>query len=100
LSDPLTSETFARDARLIARRHVVMVNQIADSGDRPLFSGALPESEAEVQSRLAGHLQWAKLRELAKSLSHIGVHMQLLKPEQAAADLIAQYLTIKQRQLL
>jgi uncharacterized protein (DUF58 family) len=100
LSDPLLSETFARDAAFVARRHIVMVNQIADAGDRPLFTGALPSSDTEVQSRLAGHLQWAKLRELGKGLSHIGIHMQLLKPEQASADLITQYMSIKQRQLL
>jgi uncharacterized protein (DUF58 family) len=100
LSDPLLAETFSRDAVTVTRRHVVMVDQIADAGDRPLFSGALPESESDVQARLAGHLQWAKLRELERSLRHIGVRMQLLKPEMASAELIGQYRTIKQRQLL
>jgi len=100
LSDPLLAETFSRDAVTVTRRHVVMVDQIADAGDRPLFSGALPESESDVQARLAGHLQWAKLRELERSLRHIGVRMQLLKPEMASAELIGQYRTVKQRQLL
>jgi uncharacterized protein (DUF58 family) len=100
LSDPLLAETFSRDAVAVTRRHVVMVDQIADAGDRPLFSGILPESEADVQTRLAGHLQWAKLRELERSLRHIGVRMQLLKPEVASAELLGQYRTIKQRQLL
>jgi uncharacterized protein (DUF58 family) len=100
LSDPLLAETFLRDASLIARRHVLMVDQIADAGDRPLFSGPLPESEADVQSRLAGHLQWAKLRELERALSHLGIHMQLLNSGAASSELISQYMNVKQRQLL
>jgi uncharacterized protein (DUF58 family) len=100
LSDPLLAETFLRDAALIARRHVVMVNQIADAADRPLFSGSLPADDSEIQSRLAGHLQWAKLRELERALSHLGIHMQLLKAEAVGGELVSQYLTIKQRQLL
>jgi uncharacterized protein (DUF58 family) len=100
LSDPLLAETFLRDARMVAHRHVVMVNQIADAGDRPLFTGALPGNELEVQSRLAGHLQWAKLRELERALSHNGIRMRLLKPEQASTEMIGQYMDIKRRQLL
>jgi len=100
LSDPLLAETFSRDAVTVTRRHVVMVDQIADADDRPLFSGALPESESDVRARLAGHLQWARLRELERNLLHIGVRMQLLKPEMASTELIGQYRTIKQRQLL
>jgi uncharacterized protein (DUF58 family) len=100
LSDPLLAETFLRDAVIVTRRHIVMVDQIADAGDRRLFNGVLPVSEGDVQTRLAGHLQWAKLRELEKSLGHIGVQMQLLKPERASVELIGQYKTIKQRQLL
>ena len=100
LSDPLLSETFARDASFIARRHIVVVNQIADAGDRPLFTGMLPETDSDVQNRLAGHLQWTKLRELEKSLSRIGVRMHLLKPDQTSTELLGQYMTIKQRQLL
>lgn len=100
LSDPLLAETFLRDAALVARRHLVMVNQIADAGDRPLFTGSLPETEPDIQNRLAGHLQWAKLRELERALSHTGVRMQLLKPERASAELISQYMDIKRRQLI
>jgi uncharacterized protein (DUF58 family) len=100
LSDPLLAETFLRDAVIVTRRHIVMVDQIADAGDRPLFTGAPPETERDVETRLAGHLQWAKLRELERSLSHIGVHMQLLRPELTSAELINQYMLVKQRQLL
>lgn len=100
LSDPLLAETFSNDARFIARRHVTVVNQIADRADRPLFTGPQPASEPEVRDRLAGHLQWAKLRELEKALGHIGIRMHLLKPDRASSDLIGQYLDIKQRQLL
>jgi uncharacterized protein (DUF58 family) len=100
LSDPLLAENFSRNSGLVARRHVVLVNQIADAGDRPLFTGVLPESVADVQTRLAGHLQWARLRELAKTLSHTGVHMTLLRPDQTSSELISQYMTVKQRQLL
>ncbi len=100
LSDPLLAETFLRDISIVKRRHLAIVDQVADAEDRQLFTGPLPETERDVQSRLAGHLQWAKLRELEKALGHIGVHMQLLRPDQTSAELINQYMSVKQRQLL
>lgn len=100
LSDPILSETFLRDAPLLARKHVLMVNQFSDEESRPLFSGAEPSNLQEMSERLAGHLQWAKLQDLQSNLRRKGIIMHYLKSGSASTDLIGQYLQVKQKQLL
>ena len=49
---------------------------------------------------LGGHLLWHDLRELGKVLQRRGVQFSLLENERLSAQLISQYLSVKQRQLL
>jgi len=100
LADPLLAETFLRDVHLVSRRHIVLVNRLSDHGVRPLFSGQLPENQDEISARLAGHLQWATLKDLERSLGRLGVGMSLLTPGSVGLDLVAQYNNVKRRQAL
>ena len=50
--------------------------------------------------QLGGHLHWQKLRELQKVLQRRGVQFSLLNNERLSAELVSQYLSVKQRQLL
>ncbi len=100
LNDPMLSEAFERDAQLLARKHLMIVNQIEDGESRPLFSGAMPASLEEIDERLAGHLQWVKLQDLQRSLRRKGIGMRYLKQGSASADLVGQYLEAKQKQVL
>ncbi len=100
LSDSMLAEAFGRDAQLLARKHLVIVHQLEDEESRPLFSGAVPENVEEIDGRLAGHLQWAKLQNLGRNLRRIGIGMHFLKPGSASADLVGHYLEAKQRQAL
>lgn len=105
LDDPLLAETFARNAERLARQHVVLVGMPRPAGVRPLFSPASADAgnaatDADLPAELAGHLQWRRLRELEKELQRHGVRFSLLEQDRLVLQLVAQYLAIKQRQLL
>ena len=100
LSDPMLAEAFLRDAPLLARKHVLVVNQLEDKESRLLFTGVMPSNVEEMDERLAGHLQWVKLQDLKQNLHRKGIRMQYLKPGSASTDLVGQYLEIKQKQVL
>ena len=100
LADPMLAEAFLRDVHLLSRRHVVLVNRLSDREVRPLFSGQLPGNQEEISGRLAGHLQWAALKDLERKLGHLGVGTSLLTPGSAGLDLIRQYNDVKRRQAI
>ena len=100
LDDPVLSETFVENINLLSRQHLVMVNMMQPPFARALFTGAAPESVDEIYGRLSGHLLWHDLNELGKKLQRQGVRFSLLQDETMTASLVANYLRIKQRQLL
>lgn len=100
LDDPVLSESFLRNVELIRRQHLVMVNMIAPRNIGPLFSGHEPETVGEVYDKLGGHLRWHDLRETERRLKHLGVAFNLVHNETLAAELVTQYVNVKQRQLL
>ncbi|HVU17994.1 MAG TPA: DUF58 domain-containing protein [Candidatus Didemnitutus sp.] len=99
LSDPLLAEDFTRHVRLIARQHLVLVNQIRVPGVEPVFTRPVA-GEADLYDRLAGHFQWREARDTAARLQPLGVAARLLDHERLASDLVSQYLQVKGRQAL
>ncbi|MET0262482.1 MAG: DUF58 domain-containing protein, partial [Rariglobus sp.] len=100
LSDPVVAEDFSKHLPLLGRQHLVHVNQLCPPEVAPLFTGAEARSTEEVYRRLAGHLRWTEARALAQRLRPAGVAVQLLRDEAYAAELLTQYLKVKQRQAL
>jgi len=100
LDDPLLAEQFIQSVDLICRHHLVVANVLSPTRVQPVFAGAPAQSLPEVYQRLAGHTFWQRLRETARLLHARHVHMEQLEDERLSADLIRQYMTIKQRQLL
>jgi uncharacterized protein (DUF58 family) len=100
LDDPIIGENFARNAKLLARQHLVCVNLMQPAEMRPLFSGAAPASTDEVYDRLGAHLSWQKLNECGRGLRQEGIQFSLLEPKRFTFELIEQYRSLKQRQLL
>jgi len=100
LDDPVLAESFSRSLELLANRHLVMVNMITPPLVRPVFSGGEVESLEEVYRHLGGHLQWHKLRETQRALHRHGVDLHLASHESLCADMVAQYVSVKQRQAL
>jgi uncharacterized protein (DUF58 family) len=100
LDDPVLAESFVRSADLLSSQHLLLVNMMKPPGADPLFSHAGVASVDDLYLHLGGHLQWQNLRELAKVLQRRGVQFSLLENEKLSVQLVSQYLSIKQRQLL
>ena len=100
LDDPAVAENFVRSIGLIRRQHLVLANMVQPPGVKPLFSNPAVANLDDLYEELGGHLRWQKLRELQKILQRLGVQFSLLKNERLSAELVSQYLSVKQRQLL
>lgn len=100
LDDPAIAESFVRNMDLIRRQHLVLVNMAQPPGVKPLFGNPDVANLDDLYEELGGHLRWQKLRELQKILQRRGVQFSLLNNERLSAELVSQYLSVKQRQLL
>ncbi len=100
LDDPVLAESFVRNMDLIRRQHLVLVNMLQPAGASPLFTNPKVTFPHELYHELGGHLIWHNLRELAKTLQRRGVGFSLLKNDRLSAELVSQYLAVKQRQTL
>jgi uncharacterized protein (DUF58 family) len=100
LEDPIAAEAFFTASRLLTSKHVLLVGTMQDPHARRLFSGDIPTTVDSIHDRLAGHLQWASLKETEKKLQKIGIGMRSLRPQSMGLDLIEEYLDVKQRQIL
>jgi uncharacterized protein (DUF58 family) len=100
LTDPVLAEDFARHGGLLGRQHLVLINQLRAPGVAPLFSTGEVTEDEEIYGRIAGHARWAEAQALARKLKPQGITSTLLEDESMAAQLVSQYLRIKQRQIL
>jgi uncharacterized protein (DUF58 family) len=100
LDDPALAEAFARNIDVICRQHLVLVNMPTPVGAQPLFTDENVGATDDVYRQLSGHIVWHSLRELGKVLQRRGVTFSLLEHESMCAQLVAQYLSVKQRQAL
>lgn len=100
LDDPVLAGNFVRDMELICRQHMILVNMMQRPEIVPMFSGPPVGQLDDLYRRLGGHLQWNDLRELQKKLQRRGIRFSLVENERLGAQLITQYLSVKQRQVL
>ena len=100
LDDPLLAESFTRNASLICRQHLLLVNMIQPPGVRPLFDAPDVVKTDDLYQRLGGHLIREQLLELEKNLARHGVQFNLVANEQLSAEVVTQYLTVRRRQLV
>jgi uncharacterized protein (DUF58 family) len=100
LDDPAIADSFVRNVDLIRRQHLVLVNTIRQAGVRPLFTDSKISTVDDLYQHLGGHLRWHKLRQLEKTLQRRSVRFSLLEHERLSAELVSQYLSVKQRQLI
>jgi len=100
LDDPAVAESFVRNMDLIRRQHLILVNMVQPPGVKPLFTDSRVANLDDLYRELGGHLRWQNLRELQKVLQRRGVQFSLLNNERLSAELVSQYLNVKQRQLL
>ncbi|WP_136079820.1 DUF58 domain-containing protein [Pontiella desulfatans] len=100
LDDAAEAERFKESIPVLSRHHLAIVNMMNPEGASPLFTGEPAGAVAELYGRLGGHIAWRKLHELELHLHNIGVQFNLLDNEHLSADLVTQYMQIKQRQLI
>ncbi|MBI5091030.1 MAG: DUF58 domain-containing protein [Candidatus Hydrogenedentes bacterium] len=100
LDDPVLAESFVRSVELVARQHLVLVSMPTPPGVGPIFSGPDPGTSDALYGQLGGHMQWHTLREVQQVLRRRGVGFELLNNERMCAQLVTQYLSVKQRQAL
>jgi uncharacterized protein (DUF58 family) len=100
LDDPVLAESFVRNIDLVRRQHLIIVNMLQPPGVAPVFSNPHLASMDELYQHLGGHLLWQNLRELEKVLQRRGVRFSLLQNERLSAELVSQYLGLKQRQAI
>ena len=100
LDDPVLAESFIRNMTLLAGQHLVLVNMIKPPGMDPLFTRDDVTAIDDIYRHLGGHLRWHNLRELETVLKRRGIRFSLLENEKLAAQLVTQYLAVKQRQLI
>ncbi len=100
VSEPQLAESFSTAAKLLARQHLVVVASPADRQVRPLFTNEAVDTFDDLYGELAGHLMWKKLAELRARLSAFGIRMNVVAPGRLGLAAAADYLDIKERQLL
>lgn len=100
LDDPALAAGFTEKIDVLARQHLVLVNMLRPPEANPLFSGEQVDSVAQIYRRLGGHLVWHDLREVGKRLQRHGVRLSLVDHASLTPDVVAQYLQVKQRQLI
>ncbi|MEW6267064.1 MAG: DUF58 domain-containing protein [Thermodesulfobacteriota bacterium] len=100
MDDPVLAESFVRNINMVSRRHLVLVNMIRPPGARPLFSSPDVKGTDDLYRNLGGHYLWASLRETERVLKQKRVAFYTLENERLCADLVSQYLGVKQRQAL
>ncbi len=100
LSDPVLAESFARGIDLICRQHLIVVGMVKPELAGPLFQTSEADRLDGVYQKLGAHLLWRHLRELSQSLQRHGVRLLQLSDDQLSAQLVSEYLRVKQRQLL
>jgi uncharacterized protein (DUF58 family) len=100
LDDPILAENFISSLVLVARQHLLLINMMNPGIAKPLFTNPNAASLDDIYQHLGGHLLWHDLRELGKTLQRRGAQFSLLEDERISAQLVSQYLAVKQRQLL
>ncbi|MBM3289438.1 MAG: DUF58 domain-containing protein [Candidatus Hydrogenedentes bacterium] len=100
LDDTVLKGSFVRNIEMVRRQHLCLVGMMTPPGVRPLFTDAHIDAPDDVYRHLAGHLMWHGLREVERVLQRMGVGFFLLDNERMCAEIVTQYTSVKQRQLI
>ncbi|MBI9076897.1 MAG: DUF58 domain-containing protein [Desulfatibacillum sp.] len=100
LDDAVLSSDFVNQMGVVSQRHLMVVNTPKMPGVHPLFTAAEATGMDDLYRSMAGHLLWERTRHLQKELGGKGVNFYELDNEKMCAQLVSQYLRIKQRQLI
>jgi hypothetical protein len=71
------------------------VNTLRPASAHPLFSDSSVTALDDLYTRLGGHLQWQRLRELEKVLRRRGIRFAALDSAILAAELVRQHAEVR-----
>ena len=100
LRDPVFAETFVQSSDMVSRQHLLLVNMIQEAGIQPLFENDEVATHQDMMRQLAGHMVWQGLKEVERELSVTGVTLTVSQEDGLTAEVLSQYMRVKQRQLL
>lgn len=100
LDDPVLAENFLQNVQIVSKKHLVLVNMLRPSTVQPLFSSPSILTVHDLYRSLAGHIAWESIRKTEKALQRRGIGFSLLDNEKMSAQLVSQYLNMKQKQRL
>ena len=97
LSDAAAAAEFEKHVGILASQHYVLVNSIRREGIQAMYQA---DDAKTIADEVAGHLRWDGLRQLKTKLRAAGVEFSILEDEKLSLELVNQYLSVKQRQVL
>ncbi len=100
LDAPGISESFLKSAHIISKQHLCQVCMMKNSSTQPLFESNTVKHSDEIYEHLAGHLAWDDIEKLRGELHKKNVKLSITDNSKFCVELINDYLTIKQRQLI
>jgi len=66
----------------------------------PLYTADPPADRDALYAELGGHLMWARLQEVSRTLERKGVGLSLVDHDRLGVEVVTQYMQIKARQAL
>lgn len=100
LDDPVLADSFIEQMDILSKKHLILVNMLNPGAVKPLFTSPNARSINDLYKNLGRHIIWDNLYNTEKRLKKLGIGFMLLKNEKMHAQLISQYLNIKQKQVL
>ncbi|MCD4654812.1 DUF58 domain-containing protein [bacterium] len=100
LDDPVLAENFNKYIVLLSRQHVLLVNMIRPAGIGPLFEDMNVQEESDVYGQLGGQMLWHNLQVLSRTLKRSGIGVRHVAHTQLCSEIVAQYLSVRRRQIL
>ncbi len=100
LDDPVLSEHFIKNLKLVSRKHLVMINMLRPERTDSLFSKQPVSTIDDMYRHLGGHMLLHDLIELHKTVKRQGARFSLIENEKMCTQLVTQYVDLKKRQLL
>lgn len=100
LDDPVLSEQFLQSISVLSTKHVVLVNQMESEDTAPFFTGSEITKNQDITSRFVQQLRWQQLQIIDAALKKRGVKFFTIRQEELVMNVIQQYLTIKEKQII
>lgn len=98
--DPVVARQLCQTLPLLRRKHLVAVHALRPPELAPLFSHGPVDSRTALLEQVAGGLLQQQVARTGRDLRRHGIPLMFSQPDQFAADTVAHYFALKQKQAL